>query len=96
MRVLQKESKDLKQLIREAGFEEGDFEWIKRRGKLHLVHSKSKSSKAYFRRNETRLNDQLQWEKVVLYFLWENGKLQPMEDWDQLLDAYRNWLKHIP
>lgn len=75
MRLHQKENKIFRKAIVDAGFEESDFLFSKKSGWLSITYLKDKSYLfKYHRKDETILNDQLQWEKKTSY-LCKEGKL---------------------
>jgi len=82
MRFLQSEYKPIIQAIEAAGLEESDFSFVKKRGKLHINHLAKNRSFHFFRKTETVLNSNLQWEKSVFYkYGKDKGDMTPVENW---------------
>lgn len=92
MKFLQKEHKDFQLLIEKVGKDPANFHQRKKRGHLYVQEEGREDEFCFFRKKETKLNDQLQWEDQTTYFLDPQNKVQ-VDSWDEVLLAFESWLK---
>jgi len=92
MKFLQFEYKSLVSSIEELGFQESDFSFVKKRGKLNVNHISSDATFYFFRKTEMVLNTQRQWEKKLEYKFGAGEEDIFSEEWDAVLNYFKNWL----
>ena len=92
MKFLKKEYDSFQKEIKSAGFDSGKFHQIKKRGHLYVQKEGRDDIFCFFRKKETFLNDQLQWEEKIIYYLDPKNKIQ-VDSWEEVLQAFRAWLR---
>ena len=91
MKFLQREFKDFQKVIKDQGLDPDQFHHIKKRGHLYVQQEGREDMFCFFRKKETILNDQLQWEDKVTYFLDPKNKIQ-VDCWEEVMQAFEKWL----
>ena len=91
MKFLKREYDDFKKLILENGLDPDHFHHIKKRGHLYVQQEGREDTFCFFRKKETTLNEQLQWEDKVTYFLDPKNTIQ-VDQWNEVLEAFKIWL----
>lgn len=92
MKFLITEHKAVKAAIEKHGLAYDDFSFVKRRGLMYIFYGNEDAAFTFFRRKETRLNDQGQWEKVTLYAQNKPSKKGPVMSWEALMALFDQWL----
>ena len=89
MRVRITESKDLVKAIQDAGVEEAQVAFVKKRGHLHVQRA-GVDDFVIHRKTPTVLVDGL-WTRTDQYFLGP-GAAFPVEGWEEVLTHFATWL----
>lgn len=80
----------------QAGYQEVDFAFVKRRGRIHIKHQHSEKQFAYLRIKETVLDENRQWKHTETFKIkLDQNKEYPVGNWDQLMEVFKQWLKDI-
>ncbi len=79
-------------------FDQSDFSYVKRRGRIYVHTSKSEMQFGYLRKKFTRINSETkQWEHGSSYKVQINtAKEIDAEDWSHVLMHFEQWLSHLP
>lgn len=92
MKFLQNEFQSFQKIIHDNGFATSDFSFVKKRGRLFVHQVNRLDAFCFYRKKETKLNEQLQFEDTVLYFLDSQNKIK-VDTWDEVFAAFEKWLK---
>ena len=94
MKFLANHRKEVLQYIAKSGLNESGFSYVKRKGRINIVHDSSKKYFAYLRKKETSINDEThQWEDITYYKVQYND--QPEVIILYFIVSYIKWLKQI-
>lgn len=94
MKFLATHRKDLMKFMQAQGISPDRFDYIKRRGRIHLVDPESGKTFLYFRRKETQIHPETkQWVELESYEVKaDNGRVLQLEDWPAVLGKFQEWL----
>lgn len=94
MKFLSNHRKDITDLIARHGLDQLAFSYVKRKGRINIIHDASKNHFTYLRRKETIIDESTyQWEDKTYYKVQENGgKEMIIEKWDLVLKGFEKWL----
>ena len=82
--------------LSEEGFEELDFDFVKKRGRIHIRFKYNAHQFSYLRVKETQLDQNLQWQEMESFKIkLDQHKEYPVSDWNQVMNAFRQWLSSI-
>lgn len=96
MHFLEFEYRDFSAAAAAAGFDIRDFHSVKKQGKLHFYYGSNPHPFKFFRKTVAQLDDRKAWVDVNVYTVYgSNGALETIE-WEQVLGAFRDWLKTLP
>lgn len=87
MKFLVIEYKAVKALIDASSLEYNDFAFVKKRGRLQMLH-KGQLQVAFHRKTNTVLNDARQWEKQVEYTVYTETDQITTTNWDDVLNVF--------
>ncbi|MEL6194794.1 MAG: hypothetical protein AAFR66_22225, partial [Bacteroidota bacterium] len=71
------------------------FSFFKKRGLLHIQSQDKKYTFTFFRKKETILNAQKQWEKKETYFLSLPSKGNEPISWEEVISTFEKWLESV-
>lgn len=91
MKFLKREFDALQEVIIDQGFNPKEFHQVKKRGHLYVQQDGRADDFCFFRKKETVLNTELQWEDKITYFLDPKNQIQ-VDTWEEVLDAFKRWL----
>ena len=92
MKFLKSEYDSLKLIIESSGLNYADFSFVKKRGVLNVIWTESESPFSFYRKKETVINEQMQFEEKVRYFVGPK-KEKVLENWEQVLAHFKEFLK---
>jgi len=97
MKFTQAHRRALHSAMGEQGFSPDDFEYVKRRGRINIIHIASNKTFAYLRRKETKIHpDTHQWIESQHFLVSRNNQEEVIEEnWDRVLDQFTDWLQEI-
>lgn len=85
------ERKDILLAIEAGGFPIETFEFVKRKGRVH-IQMDGKEDFVYFRKKETTLSADKTWEKGINYLVEMQGMSIPFDSWKDVMDVFVRWL----
>lgn len=91
MKFLKQEYDDLQHIIKSKNLDPSTFKQTKKRGHLYIEQDGRKDQFCFFRKKETILNDHLQWEEKVKYYLDSKNKMA-VNSWEAVLQHFSKWL----
>lgn len=92
MKFLKQEYDSFQEVIADNGMSSDQFSHVKKRGHLYVQQEGREDAFCFFRKKETVLNDQLEFEDRVIYYLNAQNKVS-CESWEEVLVAFDKWLK---
>ncbi|MEM7512128.1 MAG: hypothetical protein AAF388_14435 [Bacteroidota bacterium] len=95
MRVKQSEYKAFVEKMIQQGRDPEAFSFFKKRGLLHIQSQDKQHTFTFFRKKETILNDQKQWEKKETYFLSLPSKATESLSWEEVMVNFEAWLEGV-
>jgi len=97
MKFLDDHRKNIIDLISKYDFDQKEFFYVKRKGRINVIHNKSNSHFGYLRKKETTIDDiSKQWVDVTYYKVVKSDKKEVIiPSWELVLDGFKNWLKEI-
>ncbi len=96
MRFLQSEYKPIIEVIKKNGFEEQEFSFVKKRGRLNIIHTENSQTFFFHRKTETVLNESRQWEKQSSFQFGSEKEELWSDTFDTVLAALSQWLAKLP
>lgn len=95
MKFLSNHKKDITDLIAKRGLDQLAFSYVKKKGRINIIHDNSKSHFAYLRRKEVALNESNhQWDDKTYYKVQQNDQKEiVMATWDLVLVGFEKWLE---
>jgi len=74
-----------------------NFEYVKRRGRINIIHIASKKTFAYLRRKETKIDPKThQWIESQHFQVSRNNRQEIIEEnWDRVLGQFKDWLLEL-
>ena len=94
MRLFQSEYRSLLSAASTAGYPEVEVRLWKKSGWVHLQISNRDPIFAFHRKKISRITDG-KFMDHYQYIIKVDGKMLPMEDWDQVLLEFKNWLRKL-
>lgn len=94
MKFLKSEYDQFIVAIKKHEFHENDFTFTKKRGMLYVEHQLTKATFCFFRKKESSLNSNLQFEDKITYYVGPK-KEKLIESWELLMNQFDSWLKNI-
>lgn len=95
MRFHIKEYKSFVAEIEKASFSTEDFDFVKKSGRLNIIHRASKERFSYHRKRVTEIDGQGQWTHHYEYYLEIEKKKQAVEK-EAVEPALAQWLQRLP
>lgn len=97
MKFLQTHRKDLLSILAGLGFVTEQFNFVKRKGRIHIVYQLTGESFAYFRRKATHLHPETkQWvESETFEVTTDSGKPVMVNRWIEVCQAFEAWLQKL-
>ncbi|MEM8897644.1 MAG: hypothetical protein AAGC85_06045 [Bacteroidota bacterium] len=95
MRVKQSEYKAFIEKMIQKGMDPEGFVFFKKRGLLHIQSQDKAHTFSFFRKKETILNAQRQWEKKETYFLSLPSKTTESISWEKVMSTFETWLDSL-
>ncbi|MEO9806159.1 MAG: hypothetical protein ABJF04_23060 [Reichenbachiella sp.] len=94
MKFLQTHRKDLLLIMADLGYSAEHFEYVKRKGRIHIVDNEAERSFSYFRRKATQLHPETkQWVESETFEVSIDGdKPIVVNLWEEVCDAFKVWL----
>ncbi|MBD3638003.1 MAG: hypothetical protein HUJ25_11665 [Crocinitomicaceae bacterium] len=92
MKFLKSEYDDLQAVIKQNNCDPKVFHQVKRKGHLYIHQDGREDAFCFFRKKETVLNAQHQWEDKTTYFIGPKNSIS-CECWEEVVKAFENWLK---
>ena len=88
---------ELVNAIRSKGFEEFDFTFVKRKGRIITVNRTSKKSFSFIRKKSFEINNQEGsiGERDLYLVSVNNGEEYELEEWEDVKDQYLSWLSEL-
>ncbi|MEL6256159.1 MAG: hypothetical protein AAFR87_29410, partial [Bacteroidota bacterium] len=86
------EHKVLIQLIDKKGLDPKNFSFSKKRGVLHITHPAKEVAFTFYRKKQTRLNTDKQWEDLESYYFNLPHRGAKEISWDEVCKAFVDWL----
>ncbi len=79
------------------GFQEDQFDFVKRRGRIHVIHRHSGRQFSYLRKKYTRLRpDDHSWESGESFKVKVNETPEfEVENWSGTMQRFRDWLSRL-
>jgi len=71
------------------------FTFSKKSGWLFIKFISSNEIFSYHRKTTTILNDNLQWEKSIQYYIKEENVKVECSTFEGVIERFSHWLKHI-
>ncbi len=98
MKLLKTHQQNLYDAFAKHGFVKDDFSFVKRRGRIFIIHEASKHHLAYLRKKETNLDpDSKQWVHNTSFVLEMSvgPSKQLIPNWEGVLSELDQWLQRI-
>lgn len=97
MKFLANHRKDIQQLIEKHHIDQLAFSYVKRKGRINIIHDSSEKHFAYLRKKETAINEAShQWEEKTYYKVQKSmDKEVDIASWDLVMVAFDKWLSGI-
>lgn len=97
MKFTQAHRKSIHFEMRNHQFTPEDFEYVKRRGRINIIHSESKQCFTYFRKKETSIDPATQHWVETEHFLVSFNSQKEFESstWVNVIVDFSQWLKSI-
>lgn len=92
MKFLKQEYDSFQEVIATNGLSSDQFNHVKKRGHLYVHQEGREDTFCFFRKKETVLNDQLEFEDSITYYLDAQNKVS-CESLEEVLIAFDKWLK---
>ena len=94
MKFLTTEYKAVRSLIEASRLKYEDFTFVKKRGKLHMLY-KGEVQLAFYRKTETRLNEQRQWERLTTFTVYRGKDAETFKSWNDVLKAFEEAIRKL-
>ena len=96
MKFLAKEYRPIQESLEKMGFSMNDFQFVKKRGKLHIFFgSHENNAFVFYRKSETVLDENKQWQKLTVYIQYSPIPERVYTDWKQVLANFEGWLRSL-
>jgi len=95
MRLHKSESKLFIEAIEKQGFNKDSFQFSKKRGWLNISQLNSNNIFKFHRKQETILDENLQWKKSVNYFIIIDAVKSEINDLEAVKLAFLKWLSSL-
>lgn len=97
MKFVHKHRSDILKILGIYGVDETQVRFVKRRGRINILHPESSTSFSYLRKKETRLDPgDRQWKHQEWFKIKSNeSKEQQVDSWDQVMEAFDNWVSNL-
>ena len=97
MKFLHKHRNDILRLIYNHGFTEHDFDFVKKRGRIHVIHKASKSYFSYFKKKETSIHPiTKQWQQNSYYkYQKSNQRELVIDNWLLVVEEMQAWMSGL-
>ena len=90
MRLKITEHKQLMKIAEANGFNQEDFEIVKKRG-LVYIHLPDREPFTFYRKKETTLDENLQWKDVETYYKTTAVKKETPLTWADVKSNFEQW-----
>ena len=82
--------------IAESKYELEAFNFVKRRGRIHIIHKEKDQFFSYIRKIEMQIDENRQWKKITQYELQQSDvKPKLVDSWDDVLLGFKQWLTEL-
>lgn len=95
VKFLAHEYKDVKAAIAAHKLPYEAFTFTKKKGRLHIQFEGGGEPFIFFRKTETRLTEDRQWKKNVIYYIGPRPQAIELHDWNIVMSAFSTWLKRL-
>lgn len=96
MKFLEAHRKEIYNSMAEFGFQQDDFSYVKRRGRIHIQYEPADTYFAYLRKKETRLDPETkQWAHHEYYKVHIKNNKETDQSWENLIKHFRKWLESL-
>lgn len=97
MKFVLKHRSDILMALKQHGILESEVNFVKKRGRIHVLHLASGNNFSYLRKKETRLDPHdHQWSHREWFKIKSSGETEvDVADWEQVVHAFNNWLSQV-
>ena len=97
MKFLAHHRKDVTNLIDKHQMDQLAFSYVKKKGRIHIIHESSGNHFAYLRKKETAINETShQWEEKTYYKVQKNQeKEEVLNSWELVMLDFEEWLRAV-
>ena len=97
MKFLQSHRKDLLQKMYVAGLLPEQFDYVNKRGRIHIIQRDTKNSFSYFRIKDTQLDpNSKRWVESEKYETSiDQSKPVSVNNWSEVLEAFEKWISKL-
>lgn len=92
MKFLKSEYDAFRRIIEETGHAYDKFSFVKKRGKLNVKQKDWSNEFVFFRKKESILNENQQFEDKITYILGNNDELI-LSTWEDVESEFKKWLR---
>ncbi|MBN4071430.1 hypothetical protein JYT72_02850 [Crocinitomix catalasitica] len=91
MKFLKSEYDSVKNLIDEKGHDYSEFSFVKKRGTLNIIWAQKEEPFKFYRKKETVINENMQFEEKLTYFLGAQKEIA-VDSWEEVLVRFSKYL----
>lgn len=97
MKFLAHHKKEVEQLINSHDLTLSSFSYVKKKGRINIIHIVSNDYFAYLRKKEMSINESThQWEEKIYYKVQVNySKETIIDNWELVLSSFDKWLSTL-
>ena len=97
VKFIHKHRSDILKILQKYQVEELQVSFVKRRGRINILHSESPARFSYLRKKETHLDPtDRQWKHREWFKIKSNqSKELDVENWDQVMEAFDTWVSSL-
>ncbi len=91
MKFLKGEYDSIKNLVEEKGYKYSEFSFVKKRGMLNVIWTQKEEPFRFYRKKETVINENMQFEEKLTYFLGPKKEIA-VNNWEEVLIKFGEFL----
>jgi predicted nucleotide-binding protein (sugar kinase/HSP70/actin superfamily) len=95
VKFLVTEYKTMQKAMEAEGFDPALFSNVKKKGRLNIHYKGGVATFTFFRKKETKLDDNMKWIETKTYTLDFSGQQKVVYDWEAVLVEFSGWLKTL-
>jgi len=95
MKFLENHRKDISAVICQNEMDQQAFSYVKRKGRINVIHNPTKKYFAYLRKKETSINElSHQWEDKTYYKVQKDDHEEIIiETWEAVVLDFKKWIR---